>query len=142
MESSNAAIVRRAVDIIWNRGELDLADRLFAAAYVNHGGLISDLVRGPEAIKISVAFFRIAFPKLHITIEALTAEKDTVEMSWAAESNSLSLPDRARHIERRGTLTGTTRSTLAGGQITESWTEWDQTGVLQRLKVLLPGART
>ena len=63
-EAQNAALVRRAVEEIWNRGQLDLADVLFAADYVNHAGLIPDLVRGPEAIKISVAFYRTAFPQL------------------------------------------------------------------------------
>src|SRR5438874_1746416 len=48
----NAAVVRRAIDEIWNLGKPDLADLLFAPDYVNHGGLIPDLVRGPEAIKI------------------------------------------------------------------------------------------
>ena len=48
----NAGLVRRAVEEIWNGGDLALADVLFAPDYVNHGGLIPDLVRGPEAIKV------------------------------------------------------------------------------------------
>jgi len=48
-------LVRQAVEAIWNRGELDAADALFAPDYVNHGGLIPDLVRGPEAVKLSAA---------------------------------------------------------------------------------------
>ena len=51
-----------AVEAIWNRGALEAADALFAPDYVNHGGLIPDLVRGPEAIKVGVALYRTAFP--------------------------------------------------------------------------------
>ena len=58
----NVALVRHAVEAIWNRGELEAADAVFAPDYVNHGGLITDLVRGPEAIKVSVALYRRAFP--------------------------------------------------------------------------------
>lgn len=48
--SAHEAVVRRAIEAIWNRGDLDVADELFAADYVNHHGLISDLILGPEAI--------------------------------------------------------------------------------------------
>lgn len=58
----NEALVRRGIDAIWNRGELVVADELFGPDYVNHDGLIPDLVHGPEAIKISVALYRVAFP--------------------------------------------------------------------------------
>jgi hypothetical protein len=87
-EALNAALVRRAVEEIWNRGQLDLADVLFAADYVNHAGLIPDLVRGPEAIKISVAFYRTAFPNFSITMDMLTAKRDAVVLRWTARSSA------------------------------------------------------
>ena len=65
--SANEAVMRTAIEAIWNRGDLDVADDVFAADYVNHDGLIADLVRGPEAIKISAALHRLAFPGLHVT---------------------------------------------------------------------------
>jgi hypothetical protein len=52
---TDTALVRRVIDEIWNAGDIDLADELFASTYVNHGGLIPDLVKGPECIKFSVA---------------------------------------------------------------------------------------
>lgn len=136
MEAHNAAIVRCAVDNIWNRGELDLADSLFAATYVNHGGLIPDLVRGPEAIKISVVLFRTAFPELCIAIEGLTANGDTVELHWAADGNSIREREPEQRSDQHARLTGTTLSTLAGGKIVESWTDWDSAGALQRLETI------
>src|SRR5688572_2394875 len=64
----NGAVVRRAIDEIWNQGVLETADALFAPAYINHGGLIPDLVRGPEAIKVGVALYRTAFPDFHVAV--------------------------------------------------------------------------
>ena len=81
MASANETLVRRAIEAIWNRGDLDVADELFAPGFVNHNGLITDLVFGPEAIKISAAFYRLAFPDLHVTVEALTIKEDTVVLS-------------------------------------------------------------
>ena len=121
-EAHNAALVRRAVEEIWNQGTLDVADVLFAADYVNHAGLIPDFVCGPEAIKISVAFYRTAFPNLHITIDALTANRDAVLLRWIA---CTSAPP--------GALAGIIVSRVAGGQIVESWAHWDQAGVFERL---------
>ncbi len=40
----NMGLVRRVVEDVWNRGDLALADVLFAPTYVNHGSLIPDLV--------------------------------------------------------------------------------------------------
>ena len=58
----DAAGICRAIEAIWNGGDFTVADALFAPGYVNHGGLIRDLVRGPEALKVAVALYRAAFP--------------------------------------------------------------------------------
>jgi hypothetical protein len=134
MQERNAAVVRRVVEHIWNRGDLALADRLFAVEYLNHGGLIVDLVRGPEAIKLSVALLRTAFPAFRITIEGLTTEGVTVTLCWVAENGSPTSPAMTNVSDQGGRLTGTTLSSLADGKIVESWTDWDQAHVLQRLQ--------
>src|SRR3954465_13578859 len=64
--AANSRLVRQVSGEIWNGGNLDLADNLFASDYFNHGGIIPDLVRGPEAIKISVVMCRSAFPSLQV----------------------------------------------------------------------------
>lgn len=122
-EARNTAVVRRVVEEIWNQGQIDVADLLFAADYTNHAGLIPDLVRGPEAIKISVAFYRTAFPNLQIAIDGLTAKRDAVLLRWTAHSNT-----------PQGRLIGLLVSRCAGGQIVESWVHWDQAGVLAHLR--------
>lgn len=120
-ERDPTTLVRRVVEEIWNRGELAVADELFTQDYVNHAGLIANLVRGPEAIKISVALYRTAFADLQITINELTAKHDAVLLRWTARSSTAP-----------GTLTGLLVSRIAGGQIAESWMQWDQAGVLAR----------
>jgi len=124
----DAALVRRVVDEIWNAGDIDLADELFSSAYVNHGGLIPDLVHGPEGIKLSVALYRAAFPGLHIRVDGVSSIRGTIWLSWTAQTT----------VTGRRALTGTSRSRVAGGQIVESWTEWDSTAALRVLGVLQP----
>lgn len=140
LSTIDTTLVRRVIDEIWNAGNLDLADELFAATYVNHGGLIPDVVKGPEGIKFSVALYRAAFPDLHISVDSLSGIDGSVQLYWTARSN---LPDagsdNAGVMNAKHAVTGETRSSLAGGQIVESWTSWDSTVALQELGVLQPG---
>ena len=138
--ADNVAVVRRAVEAIWNRGELAVADEVFAPDYVNYGGLIPDLIPGPEAIKIGVALYRTAFPALHITVEELTADGEMVVLRWTAHRTP---PGESAGLAAGGTadsMTGTTRSQVVGGKIVASWTDWDQLGVLRQLG-LIPAER-
>jgi len=123
--SANEALVRRAIEAIWNRGDLDVADELFAPDFVNHNGLITDLVFGPEAIKISAAFYRLAFPDLYVSVEALTIKKDIVVLCWTA-LRSADDPEGGAFSASQKLLTGITRSRFADGKIVESWTEWNR----------------
>jgi predicted SnoaL-like aldol condensation-catalyzing enzyme len=125
----NATLVERVIDEIWNAGNVDLADELFAPTYVNHGGLIPDLVQGPEGIKFSVAFYRAAFPGLHLAVDGLTVDGDAVTLRWTASGQTPADP-------AGGSLSGVTRSQVLDGQVLESWTSWDAGVALERLGVV------
>jgi predicted ester cyclase len=132
----NVSVMRRVVDEIWNLGASEVADRFFAPDYVNHGGLIPDLVRGPEAIKVSVALYRRAFPHLRVDVEDLVADGDIVVVRWTASDKRPEASPDVAPAGGPGTLSGTTRTRLAGGKIVESWTDWEATGALRRLGLI------
>ena len=136
--NTNTALVRRVIDEIWNGGDLGTADLLFAPTYVNHGGLITDLVGGPEAIKITVALYRTAFPDLHISVEDLIAEKDLIVLRWTARSQPPGELRRVGRTARPLAVTGSMLCRLAGGKIVESWTHWDTASVLHHVSVIAP----
>ena len=130
--AQNVACVRHAVKAIWNRGDLAVADAVFAPAYVNHGGLIIDVVRGPESIKLSVALYRRAFPDLHITVTELLGAGDQVELHWVARRAGAPGVSGSAARAAPGTVSGMTVSRFADGHIVESWTHWDQGTVLDK----------
>jgi len=134
MSSANEALIRQVIEMIWNRGDLDAADALFAPAYVNHDGLIGDLVTGPEAIKISAALYRTAFPGLHVSLEEVSTVADTVVLRWRARTAPDTLGGAAL-ASNPNSLSGTTRCLISCGKIVESWTEWDRIGVLRQLRI-------
>ena len=122
MTSDRGALVRRVIEEIWNQAELDVADALFTSKYVNHGGLITDLVLGPEAIKVSVAIFRAAFPCLYIVADDLTEEDTAVVVYWSAYRRP---PLSNGRLKKTGRLRGVTRCRIERDRIAESWTVWD-----------------
>jgi hypothetical protein len=125
----NQARAHRVIEAIWNRGELAVADELFDPDYVNHDGLIPDLVHGPEAIKVSVALYRIAFPHLHITVDEMSMDGETVVIHWTARRDTPGPAHNAGSADQ-ALLTGMTRTRFSGGRIAESWTQWGGAQVL------------
>jgi predicted SnoaL-like aldol condensation-catalyzing enzyme len=122
----HANLVRQAVDELWNQGDLDVADRLFAPNYVNHGGLIPDMVRGPEGVKLSVTVCRLAFPQLHITVESLVAQEESVALRWSAHSAPETDRRPTAAAKGSGVLDGVTFGRFSDRQIVESWTYWNR----------------
>ena len=81
MSEENKAIVRRIVQEIWNAGNLDLADKLVSADYVDNVSGSGSPV-GPEGFKDAVNGVRDAFPEFTITINDMISEGDKVALVW------------------------------------------------------------
>ena len=84
MASANETLVRRAIEAIWNRGDLDVADELFAPGFVNHNGLITDLVFGPEAIKIERGVLSPGVSRPACHRGGIDDKKTPVVLCWTA----------------------------------------------------------
>ena len=123
-EERNRRLVRQAIEEIWNGGDHELADSVFAPDYVNHGGLIPDLVLGPEAIKVSVTLYRKAFPRFQLTVLDLLAQDETVALRWAVLGSPAKDTPNGEPIHGPEPLLGMTFGRVAAGQIAESWTCW------------------
>lgn len=134
----DAAGMCRAIEAICNRGELAEADALFTPDYVNHGGLIPDLVRGPEALKVAVALYRSAFPDFRVVVAALRASGTTVLLRWTADRHPARAAAVTTSARAGGGVTGITRGRLVGGKIAESWTRWDAAGAVRRGGLIPP----
>jgi predicted SnoaL-like aldol condensation-catalyzing enzyme len=126
--ATNARLVRQVIEEIWNAGDLELADQVFAPDYVNHGGLIPDLVRGPEAIKVSVAMYRLAFPEFRVAVVDVLAQGQMVALHWAAYMTRGHDGRNDASDRDPDTLRGMTFGRVSGGKIAESWMCWELGG--------------
>jgi steroid delta-isomerase-like uncharacterized protein len=73
----NKALVRRFYDEFVNPGNPEVADEIIAPECLFYFGG-NFMGTGPEAVKRTLQMMRGAFPDLHLTIEELAAEGDTV----------------------------------------------------------------
>ncbi len=131
----NKAIVRRALEVFYNQGKVERADDFYAATYVHHDPA-SPHVRDRDDLVETVRGFRAGCPDLHITIDDLVAEGDTVTKRWtlrATHTGALSgLPPTGNRI----TVSGLELFRLANGKIVECWLGYDNLSMMQQLGVI------
>ena len=133
MSASNKAILRRLFEKVYNQGDLQAADEIMAAGFVNHNPAPGE-ASGREGFKAFVAYLRRAFADFQITVEDQIAEGDKVvtrftisgrhagEFAGFPPSGKLvSVPAMALHR-------------IVDGQIREGWFNWDALGLMQQLR--------
>lgn len=132
----NKAPSRRSGEEIFNSGNLDVADELYAPDYVLHNPSLPEDLHGPESLKQYAAMPRAAFPDARVTVEDQVAEGDKVVDRWTATGTHtgefLGIPPTNRRFE----ISGITISRFSGGKIVEDWYQGDDLGMMQQLGVI------
>ena len=131
---ANKAIVVQLYEEIFNKGDLDLADKMIAPNAINHDPQLPPGVpSGPQGLKAAVIMLRSAYPDDHHTIEDLIAEGDKVVVrlthSGTHQGAFLGLPPTGKHI----TNTSIHIFRFADGQLVEAWANRDDLGLMQQL---------
>jgi len=137
-ETANIATFRRAIDEGWNKGNLDAIDELFAPDFVEHQAGIRP---GREGVKGSIRSLRTAFPDLHLTFEAATADGDLVWVRINATGTHkgpfMGAPATGRPI--RIDVIDIVR--VNDGRLVEHWGVADRLSVAQQLGIVPAGPR-
>ena len=129
--TQNTATVQDFLDAAWNRGDTSVIDRTVAEHHVEHEPDGDEVGRGH--LKETVKAYRSAFPDLRMSFEDQIADGDRVVTRWIAsgthlgELNGIGATGRAAHVS------GIFIHRLADGQISESWSMFDQIGLLLQL---------
>jgi len=129
-------IAHRADDELFNRGNLDVVDELFAPDFVYHDPASHQDWHGPERVKEYATALRAAFPDLQQTIEDQVAEGEQVAYRWTARGTHrgelLGIAPTGKQVE----FGGIAIMRIVGGTITEIWEHYDALGLLQQLGVI------
>ena len=96
MSEANKVLVRRHFEEIFDQKNLEVCDEMMAEDYVEHAAApfsesAPGRVNGPEAMRQTADWLLAQFPDLHMTIEAMVAEGDTVAVRVVSEGTNLGL---------------------------------------------------
>ncbi|MDQ3044604.1 MAG: ester cyclase [Chloroflexota bacterium] len=130
---ANKAAFRRIPEDIFNTGNVELADALFAADYVEHITTPPGTPTGVAGFKAYVTMVRAAFPDLHLTVETELAEGDMVAghitVSGTHQGEFMGIPATGAHA----TWTETHIGRYENGKLVEHWGNGDDFGMMQQL---------
>jgi predicted ester cyclase len=133
VSEENKQLVRRALDEVYAKGDLELADELIHPDFVDHEPAHPDRPAGPESVKQTVRELHGTFGELRFEVEDEIAEGDRVvqrvTMSgrhtgplMAREPTNRTFAVRHMYIWR-----------IADGRIAEHWGSRDDLGLLAQL---------
>lgn len=116
-----------------NRGDVSVADQVFAANCVIHINGSQDRNLGVDGFKQMVAGLLAAFPGLRLTIEDQVVAGDRVATRWVAEGTNSAPFGNVPATGRRVRIDGIVLDHVADGRVVERWEQWDQAGLMQQL---------
>lgn len=128
----NKAIMRRMIEEIWNKGNLMVADEIFAADHTSPSA--PDLPPGPESVKMLAGMFRAAMPDYHMTIDMILADEDKVVARFTQSGTHVGAPLMGMPPSgRRAEWTEIGVLEIKNGKVTRSWYEVDMLSMMQQL---------
>jgi steroid delta-isomerase-like uncharacterized protein len=134
ISSQNTQTVLDFLDAAWNRGDTSVIDRAVFEHHIEHEPDGDEVGRGH--LKETVLAYRAAFPDLRMCVEDQIAEGDRVVIRWVASGTHLGELNGIPATGRTAEVSGIFVHRLTDGQITESWSMFDQMGLLVQLGVI------
>ncbi len=129
----NKALVRRSFEEVFNQGNLDAVEEIFAPDYVLHDPTSPEEIRGTEGMRQYVSMYRTAFPDLQQTIEDQIAEGEKVATRLTGrgthQGELMGILATGNRVEAPGIVI----NRISGGKIAESWANYDALGMMQQI---------
>jgi steroid delta-isomerase-like uncharacterized protein len=132
----NKIVVRRALEELWNNGNLSIVDELYDAGFVRQDPATPGFESGLESVKRLATLYRTAFPDLRVTIEDMIVEGDKVVTRWISTGTHQGELQGIAPTGRAITVSGISITCLSGGKIVEEQSNWDNFGMMRQLGVI------
>jgi steroid delta-isomerase-like uncharacterized protein len=131
MSEQNKTLARRWFEDLFSRGDLDTANVILSADFVDH--LPREEERGIEGLKHYVSFYRTAFPDIQDSVEEIVAEGDKVVVRWSSRGTHQGEFMGVAPTGRVVAFTGMRLFRIAESKIAESWVNIDERGLQEQL---------
>lgn len=126
-------VVRRALEEVWNTGEVDVLDELLTEDYVRHG---RDEQTDKEHIKATITLSRSAFPDLQTQIQHILQQGDMVATHWKSTGTHQGPFYDLPITHKKVVITGMTFSRILDGKVAEEWESWSGADLFKDLGVV------
>ncbi|MGI8540379.1 MAG: ester cyclase [Rubrobacteraceae bacterium] len=133
MSEANKALVRREVEEVFSKGNLDAVGEIYAPGYIGHEPTSPEDTRGIEGARRFAATYREAFPDFEVTIEDQFAEGDKVATRFTARGTHDGELEGIAPTGNRVEIAGLAISRIEGGKVAEDWTVFDALGLMQQI---------
>jgi steroid delta-isomerase-like uncharacterized protein len=137
MATDNVAVVRRYIEEVWNKGDLNLLGELVSDKFVAAEPVIGE-VRGLDALRQQIQMFRTAFPDLRMTIEDIGTVGDKVFVRWTGRGTHKGMFMGIAPSNNRGEVRGMSVDRIINGKIAEHHESYDTLTMFQLMGVVSP----
>jgi len=131
------AMTQRSIEEAWNKGDLSVADELFAADVVHTGPPSTGAVtNGIEEQKQFITAVRTAFPDVKFTIDrGMLARANRVTVQWTFSGTHQGEFMGVAATGKKVTNSGISILTFAKGKIVDTYAMWDPLNLWRQLGV-------
>jgi steroid delta-isomerase-like uncharacterized protein len=130
---ANKELVRRFYEEVWHKGNVDVADDVFADDYVRHDLRATHAAPGPEGQKQIARGFRAAFPDLRFEVDIVIGDGDYVAARWTARATHTGPWGSVEPTGTFVTFSGVNIFRFESGRVAEIWNHRDDLGLLEQL---------
>jgi predicted ester cyclase len=127
------AVVRRFYEEVWHKGNVAVAEEVFAPDYVRHDLRPTTAVPGPEGQKQIAATLRAAFADLRFEVEIVIGEGDYVAARWTESGTQTGRWGDVEATGRSVTFSGVNIFRFERGLVAEIWNHRDDLGLREQL---------
>jgi steroid delta-isomerase-like uncharacterized protein len=118
---------------VFNKGDLNVADEVMAADYIEHAIVPPGLPPSLAGFKLFVPAFRAAFPDFQFTVDDVIAEGDKVVVRLTARGTQKGEFAGLPASGKQATWLEIHIVDMADGKVVEHWVVQDQLGIMQQL---------
>lgn len=129
----NKELVLHFYEQVWNRGNIDFADRVFAPDYIRHDLRPSAAPQGPQGQKKIATDFRSAFPDLQMHVDLVIADDDLVAARWTMVGTLTGRWGSVEPTGKRARFSGVNIFRFRNGLVVELWNHRDDFGLMQQV---------
>ncbi len=129
----NKSLIRRFCEEVWNKGNLNVMQEIFAPDYVRHDLRPGNPPPGPEGQQRIAADFRAAFPDLRMSIDLMVAEEDMVVVRWTTEGTHSGPWGGVLPTGKHARFSGVNIFRIQDGKVVELWNHRDDLGLMQQV---------